>query len=105
MYGDNAKCLNKEKVKLMKSEDYEVSGTTLLTDCNGPKISRISKQKLYPKLFDGINIHVCGSNGWNQFTLINYNMNHLKAFHISWSTEVVQKYNIIYYNGFLYLII
>eukprot|EP00102_Acyrthosiphon_pisum_P020191 XP_016657401.1 PREDICTED: BRCA1-associated RING domain protein 1 isoform X9 [Acyrthosiphon pisum] len=60
-----------DKNKLMKSEDYEVSGTTLLTDCNGPKISRISKQKLYPKLFDGINIHVCGSNGWNQFTLEN----------------------------------
>ncbi|CAI6366935.1 unnamed protein product [Macrosiphum euphorbiae] len=139
-----------EKNKLMKSEDYEVSGTTLFTDFNGPKISRISKQKLYPKLFDGINIHVCGSNGWNQFTLenlkklvvefgakllirmpnpedcptniipyhcrdndemfhvsniilytmdsnrlIKYNMKHLKAFHISWFMEAVQKYNII----------
>jgi len=104
----------------------------------------------YPKLFDGINIHVCGSNGWNQFTLenlkklvvefgakllirmpnpedcptniipyhcrnndemfhvsniilyttdsnrlIKYNMKHLKAFHISWFMEAVQKYNII----------
>ncbi|XP_060865629.1 BRCA1-associated RING domain protein 1-like [Metopolophium dirhodum] len=139
-----------DKNKLMMSENYEVSGTTLFTECNGPKISRISKQKLYPKLFDGINIHVCGSNGWNQFTLenlkklvvefgakllirmpnpedcptniipyhcrnndemfhvsniilytmdsnrlIKYNMKHLKAFHISWFMEAVQKYNII----------
>ncbi|KAL4141790.1 hypothetical protein QTP88_004360 [Uroleucon formosanum] len=139
-----------DKNKLMKCENYEVSGTTLLTDCNGPKISRINKQKLYPKLFDAINIHVFGSNGWNQFTienlkklivefgakllirmpnpedcptniipyhcrnndqmlhvsniilytvdsnrLIKYNMKHLKAFHISWFMEAVQKYSII----------
>lgn len=35
-----------EQNKLMKCEHYEVSGTTLFADCNGPKISRISKQKL-----------------------------------------------------------
>ncbi|XP_022170985.1 BRCA1-associated RING domain protein 1-like isoform X1 [Myzus persicae] len=136
--------------KLLNCEHYEVSGTTLFADCNGPKISRISKQKLYPKLFDGINIHISGSNGWNQFTienlkklvvefgakllirmpnpedcptniipyhcrnndqmfhvstiilytmdssrLIKYNMKHLKAFHISWFMQAVQKYNII----------
>lgn len=60
-----------DKNELMKCENYEVSGTTFFADCNGPKISRISKQKLYPKLFDGINIHVCGSNGWNHLTLDN----------------------------------
>jgi len=103
--------------------------------------------KQYPKLFDGINIHISGSNGWNQFKLehlkklvvefgakllirmpnpedcptniipyhcrnndqmfhvsniilytmdsnrlIKYNMKHLKAFHISWFMEAIQKY-------------
>ncbi|XP_025204780.1 BRCA1-associated RING domain protein 1-like isoform X3 [Melanaphis sacchari] len=136
-----------DKNKLMECEKYEVSGTTFFADCNGPKISRISKQKLYPKLFDGISIHICGSNGWNQFTLehlkklvvefgakllirmpnpedcptniipyhcrnndqmfhvsniilytidsnrlIKYNMKHLKAFHISWFMDAIQKY-------------
>ncbi|XP_026817198.1 BRCA1-associated RING domain protein 1-like [Rhopalosiphum maidis] len=136
-----------DKSKLMDCENYEVSGTTLFADCNGPKISRISKQKLYPKLFDGINIHISGNNGWNQFKLehlkklviefgakllirmpnpedcpsniipyhcrnneqmfhvsniilytmdsnrlIKYNMKHLKAFHISWFMEAIQKY-------------
>ncbi|XP_050056985.1 putative uncharacterized protein DDB_G0282133 isoform X3 [Aphis gossypii] len=136
-----------DKNKLMKCENYEVSGTKFFTDSNGPMISRINKQKLYPRLFDNINIHICGSNGWNQFTLehlkklvvefgakllirmpnpedcptniipyhcrnndqmfhvsniilytmdsnrlIKYNMKHLKAFHISWFMDAIQKY-------------
>jgi len=31
---------------LMNCEKYEVNGTTYFIDCNGPKISRICKQKL-----------------------------------------------------------
>lgn len=101
----------------------------------------------YPKLFDGIDIHICGNNGWQEFSLenlkklvtefgaklikrmpnpedcstnimpyhsrsskhmdhvstiilytkesdrlIKYNMEHIKAFHISWFMEAAQKF-------------
>ncbi|XP_050443517.1 ankyrin repeat domain-containing protein 31-like isoform X2 [Adelges cooleyi] len=55
--------------KLLSCEDYEVSGTKQFVDCNGPKLSRINKQNLNPKLFDGINVHICGNSGFNQLTV------------------------------------
>ncbi|XP_050525753.1 BRCA1-associated RING domain protein 1-like isoform X2 [Daktulosphaira vitifoliae] len=57
-----------QKNKLLSCDEYEVRGTKQFIDCNGPFISRINNQKLNPKLFDGINVHICGNGSWGHFT-------------------------------------
>ncbi|VVC36680.1 BRCT domain,Ankyrin repeat-containing domain,Ankyrin repeat [Cinara cedri] len=58
--------------KIVDSENYEVVGTSSSLT-NGPKKSRLNKEKLCPKLFDGINIHISGNTGWKQFSLSELN--------------------------------
>ncbi|XP_025425094.1 BRCA1-associated RING domain protein 1-like isoform X2 [Sipha flava] len=56
------------KNQLLYCIPYEINGTTMYPNVKSSCISRIHKQKLHPKLFDGINIHISGNIGWKQFT-------------------------------------
>jgi len=46
---------------LLSCENYEVGGTSSFIDCNGPKISRINKQKLVKLYLILINFYFMSS--------------------------------------------
>ncbi|VVC40305.1 Hypothetical protein CINCED_3A008773 [Cinara cedri] len=60
--------LQKDKL-CMDDKTYLVKGTTRFPICAGLRNSRISISLGFPKLFDGISIHISGDKGWEQFSL------------------------------------